>query len=174
MKNALVVVDYQKDFVDGSLGFSGAEKLDSGIAALIEARRSEGYDIIFTLDTHSENYLSTAEGRALPIPHCIEGSDGHALYGQTAKSVQPGDRLLTKPTFGSDKLFFLLREEAYQKIELVGLVSNICVISNAVIAKTACPEAEITVRSGLTGSSNPELNQAALDVLRGLLINIEE
>ena len=174
MKKLLMVIDYQVDFVSGALGFPGAEKLDAGIAGLIDCRRAEGYDILFTLDTHGADYLNTAAGRGLPIPHCIEGTEGHALYGLTAKARRPEDTVLCKPTFGCARLLDLLRERPYDVIELCGLVSNICVLSNAVVAKTACPEAEITVFSDLTASSDPSLNEAALALLRGLLIQVKE
>ena len=88
---ALVVVDYQVDFVDGALGFPGAEKLEQIILDKIANCRSTGGQVIFTLDTHGEDYLSTAEGRKLPVPHCIKGTPGHALYGRVAEAVKPDD-----------------------------------------------------------------------------------
>lgn len=105
-KEALVVVDYQVDFVDGTLGFSGAQALEDGICAEIETTRSAGNDVIFTFDTHSESadeYLNTPEGKALPIPHCLRGSDGHALYGKVADCIRPEDARIFKADlwFGS-------------------------------------------------------------------------
>lgn len=172
MSKALIVVDYQSDFVDGALGFSGAELLDGPIAARIRERRAAGYEIIFTLDTHKSDYLQTAEGRALPVEHCIESTAGHRLYGKTGAEYRPEDTLLEKPTFGSDRLFFLLKAKQYERIELVGLVSSICVLSNAVIAKTACPEAEISVDGQLTSGGDKELDRAAKQVLKGLFIEV--
>ena len=172
MNKALIVVDYQKDFVDGALGFSGAELLDRPIAERIRERRAEGYDIIFTLDTHTTEYLSSAEGRSLPVAHCIENTPGHDLYGETAREYRPGDTLLEKPTFGSDRLFYLLKAKLYDRIELVGLVSNICVLSNAVIAKAACPEAEISVDGALTSGGDKKLDSAAREILKGLFIEV--
>lgn len=174
MKKALIVVDYQKDFVDGALGFLGAEKLDPGIAARIRECRSGGYDIIFTLDTHGDNYLDTAEGRALPVPHCIKGTEGHRLYGLTALELEKGDTVIEKRTFGSDLLMELLREKDYSEIELVGLVSSICVLSNAVIAKAACPEARVLVDSLLTAAPSEQANRNALDALKGIFVEIKE
>ena len=88
MKELLVVIDYQNDFVNGALGFEGAEKLDGPIVEKIREYRRRGADVIFTRDTHRENYLETQEGRRLPVVHCIEGSHGHNIFGETAKQVQ--------------------------------------------------------------------------------------
>ena len=88
MKELLVVIDYQNDFVNGALGFEGAEKLDGPIVEKIREYRRRGADVIFTRDTHRENYLETQEGRRLPVVHCIEGSHGHKIFGETAKQVQ--------------------------------------------------------------------------------------
>lgn len=175
-KEALVVVDYQVDFVDGTLGFSGAQALEDGICAEIEGTRSAGNDVIFTFDTHSESadeYLNTPEGKALPIPHCLRGSKGHALYGKVADCVRPEDARIFKPTFGSEALAALLKARGYTKITFVGLVSNICVISNAILAKTACPNAQVRVLSALTASPDAELHKAALDVMRSVQIIVK-
>lgn len=173
MKNLLVVVDYQKDFVDGALGFPGAEALDQAIAARISQYRARGDEVVFTLDTHHGDYVITQEGKKLPVVHCIEGSEGHKLYGQTAEARLPGDKVFTKNTFGSSQLFeYLYRLPAFGKIELCGLVSSICVISNAVLAKTAQPEAEIIIDSVLTAGADKELHEAALQVMGGLQMTI--
>lgn len=169
MKKLLIVVDYQKDFVDGSLGFKGAEALDSGIAAKIEEYKND--EIIYTLDTHFKNYADTREGKSLSIPHCIKGTDGHALYGETAALLK-GKRCFEKNTFPSLELGKYLEGKDYDVIELCGLVSNICVISNAVIAKAACPEAEIIVDGSLTASADISLHEKSLDVMRGLQITV--
>ena len=97
MKELLVVIDYQNDFVNGALGFEGAEKLDGPIVEKIREYCRRGADVIFTRDTHRENYLETQEGRRLPVVHCIEGSHGHKIFGETAKQVQPGDMITDKP-----------------------------------------------------------------------------
>lgn len=173
MKKLLLVVDYQKDFVDGALGFPGAEKLDAPIAQKISQYRANGDDVAFTLDTHGEDYLSTQEGRKLPIAHCIHGSEGWALYGETAKAVQMGDEMIQKPAFPSLELGAWLREKSYDRIELVGLVSYICVISNAVIAKAALPEAEIMVDAACTAGPDKGLHEKCLDLMaQGLQITV--
>ena len=101
MKRLLIVVDYQNDFVDGSLGFPGAELLEEPIAAKIEEYRSAADVIAFTFDTHRCDYLETQEGRNLPVEHCIEGAPGHALYGRIAELIRPTDEVFEKPSFGS-------------------------------------------------------------------------
>ena len=104
MKKCLIVVDYQNDFVTGSLGFAKAEQLDDRIADKIAKCRNEGWEIVFTFDTHEENYLQTNEGRNLPVEHCIKGTNGHKLYGRTAKMLKESDKCFFKPSFGSAEL----------------------------------------------------------------------
>lgn len=169
MKKLLLVVDFQKDFVDGALGFPGAEALDGPIAQKIAAYRSAGDDVAFTLDTHGEDYLHTQEGRKLPVPHCLRGSPGWELYGQVGRARLPEDPVLEKPAFPSLELGAFLRERGYDQVELAGLVSYICVISNAVIAKAALPEAEILVDARCTAGPDPQLHQKALDVMEQAL-----
>lgn len=173
MKSLLLVVDYQKDFVDGSLGFPGAEALDGPIAQKIAACHAAGDDVIFTLDTHGADYLATQEGRKLPVPHCLRGTPGWELYGQTAKARREGDLVLEKPAFPSLELGNLLREKGYSRVELVGLVSYICVISNAIVAKAALPEAEIIVDAACTAGPDRALHEKALDLMeQGLQITV--
>lgn len=169
MKKLLLVIDYQKDFVDGALGFPGAETLDGPIAQKIAEYRSGGEDVAFTLDTHGEDYLQTQEGRNLPVPHCLRGTPGWELYGQVGKARQPSDPVMEKPAFPSLELGSWLRERGYEQVELVGLVSYICVISNAVIAKAALPEAQILVDARCTAGPDPQLHQKALDVMENAL-----
>lgn len=173
MKKCLIVVDFQFDFVSGALGFEGAEALEAPIAAKIAEYRRKGAEIIFTLDTHCENYLDTLEGRLLPVKHCIKNTDGHRLFGKIAELTADGDRFFYKPTFGSAELFDYLRSGEYESIELCGLVSNICVISNAVLARTAQPEARIIIDSACTASNDGELNNCALKVMKSLLCEVK-
>lgn len=173
MKSILIVVDYQKDFVNGSLGFNGAERLEPAIAEKIALRREQGWTVAFTLDTHDGGYLTTREGKKLPVEHCIRGTDGWALFGRIAGLRREGDPCFEKPAFGSMQLAEFLRESGFNRVELVGLVSNICVISNAVLAKAALPEAEVVVDAACTGSGDETLNREALDVMQGLQITVE-
>lgn len=135
----LVVVDYQKDFVDGALGFAGAENLDLRIAAKIKRYHDAGDMVVFTYDTHRKNYLTTQEGRKLPVEHCICGTPAGNCTAETAKQQKEEDLCFQKPTFPSLELADYLAEEEFVSVELVGLVSHMCVLSNAVMAKAAAP-----------------------------------
>ena len=173
MKRLLIVVDYQKDFVDGALGFLGAEALDGPIADKIAAYRATRDDVAFTQDTHQYYYLNTQEGRRLPVPHCLEGSAGWALYGETAAAADRSrDKIITKSAFPSLALGTWLEQQDYYQIELVGLVSYMCVLSNAIIAKAALPEAEIVVDAACTAGPDPVLHEKALDLLEALQITV--
>ena len=169
---ALVVVDYQKDFVDGALGFPGAEKLEPLILAKIDECRRNGGQVIFTLDTHAEDYLDTSEGKKLPVAHCVKGTPGHGLYGRIAGAVLPEDVVIEKPAFGSLELADYLRRLSPEEVELCGLVTNICVVSNAVVAKAALPESRIVVDSAACACADPAAHENALAVMRGVQIDV--
>lgn len=173
MKQVLIVVDYQKDFVDGALGFAGAERLDGAICAEIEKMREMGGDVLFTYDTHGTDYLQTKEGGFLPIPHCIKDSDGWRLYGKTAEMVDSRSIGFEKETFGSLPLAEYLRSVGYEEIVLVGLVSSICVLSNAILARAALPQANIRIIEKATGAPDPADHDAAMRVLRGMGFVVE-
>lgn len=173
MKKLLIVVDFQNDFVDGSLGFPGAEKLEEVILEKIKDYKKNNDDIIYTLDTHDEKYLNTIEGSNLPIIHCIKGTSGHALYGRVKDEITKDSVIFEKSTFGSIDLGMYLKEKSYSEIELCGLVSNICVISNAVIAKSAIPDASIIVDALATASSDKVLEAKTFAVLEGLHIKVK-
>jgi nicotinamidase-related amidase len=172
MKKLLVVVDFQNDFVDGALGFAKAASLEGVILQKIRDSRIDGGDVVFTLDTHGEDYLDTLEGKYLPVKHCLKGSDGWRLYGKTQETVLDSDKIFYKPSFGSAELFDYLRENFYEEIELVGLVSNICVLSNAVLAKTAQPQTEVVIDRAAVASFDEALNEKCLDILKGIHVNI--
>lgn len=172
MKKCLIVVDYQNDFVSGSLGFPEAVALEGAIAEKIRRYRGEGGEVLFTFDTHEPDYMETQEGHNLPVAHCLLGTPGHALYGQVAALIEEGDKRFYKPAFGSDELYSYLKETPFSAIELAGVVSNICVISNAVLAKTAQPETPVVVDARCTASNDPRLNEAALDVIASLQVQI--
>ena len=165
----LIVVDFQNDFISGTLGFPKALELETGISDKIKTYKARGDDVLFTYDTHYDNYLDTQEGKRLPITHCIKDTWGWEL----ADSIK-GDSgyKITKNTFGAPDLFSFLKNTFYEEIELVGLVSNICVVSNAVIAKTASPQARVVVDASLTASSDEDLHEKVLDVMAGLQIDI--
>ena len=173
MRKVLVVIDMQKDFIDGALGFEGADKVIPGIIAKIKEYEEAGDEILYTLDTHYPNYMETQEGKNLPVPHCIKGSEGHQLCDELMPLLN-GKKVFEKPTFGSLELANYLAQNASEisAIEVCGLVSNICVLSNAVIAKASAPEAEVIVDSKLTASFAPDLHQATLDVLKGIQVTV--
>ena len=173
MKKFLIVVDMQKDFVDGALGFEGAETIIPGIADRIREYKSSGDEVVYTLDTHSDDYMNTAEGRNLPVPHCIKGSEGHALV-EGLKPLLADAKCFEKPTFGSMELAKYIEANSgrFTSIEVCGLVSNICVVSNTVLAKAASPESEIIVDSKLTKGLDPKMTEAALDVMRSIHVKL--
>ena len=173
MHKILVVVDMQKDFIDGALGFEGADKIIPGIVDKINEYSRSGDEIVYTLDTHYENYMETQEGRNLPVIHCVKGSEGHGLCDEL-KELLSDKKYFEKPCFGSMELASYLSENAsdISAVELCGLVSNICVLSNAVIAKASVPEAEVIVNSALTASFDTELHKATLDVLKGIQVTV--
>ena len=174
MNRFLFVIDYQNDFVDGALGFPGAEKLDAKIAAKV--REYGKGRVLFTRDTHFENYLNTREGRNLPVVHCIKGTKGWEVYGETAKALAeveaPG---IDKLVFGmdiTDPATAAVLPESADEIELVGLVSNICVVSNAVVLQSKYPEATILVDASCTDSFDKCLHEKVLDVLAGFQVKV--
>ncbi len=173
MKSVLIVVDFQKDFVDGALGFPGAASLDEKIYEKVQKAKAKGTDVIFTYDTHGEDYLSTPEGRELPIPHCLRGSEGWQLYGRTAETVNRTTLGFEKQQFASVELAEYLRSAKYEQIELVGLVSNICVIANAMLLKTVLPEAEVIVYRDLCASPDPKLHEEAMDIMQCVHIHVK-
>ena len=172
MKKCLIVVDYQNDFVSGALGFPEAAELEPHIVQKIKQYREIGGEVIFTFDTHGAEYMDTQEGRYLPVEHCLDGTEGHKLYGSVAALSSESDKSFCKNTFGSDELYAHLKKEKFESIELVGVVSNICVIANAVLAKTAQPETTVIVDAKCTASHDAKLHQAALDVMSGLHIEV--
>lgn len=172
MKRCLIVVDYQNDFVDGSLGFDGAQLLEQPIIGKIREYHNNGDEVVFTFDTHNENYLETLEGKYLPIKHCLENTSGHELYGKVAEEVKDTDKTFNKNCFGSGELYEYLKTEKFKSIELIGLVSNICVLANAVLAKTAQPETNVIVDSHCTAGFDARLHEAAVDVMKGLQVEV--
>lgn len=177
MIKLLVIVDYQNDFVNGALGFPGAEKLEEPILTAIQNTLAQDGYLLFTRDTHPKDYLSTREGRHLPIPHCIEETEGHQLYGRLhAFETDPpyGAAFLDKPTFGSPHIgqaAQALCGGAPEEIILCGLVTDICVVANAILLHSYFLGATIRVPRNLVGSGNEKAAEAALLVLEGMGID---
>lgn len=172
MKKLLIVVDFQNDFIDGALGFKKAESLVDIINEKINNYLNNNNDVIFTLDTHDANYLNTYEGAKLPIPHCIDGTFGHKV-NEKCDYLDKAIKVFKKNTFPSLELAKYLEATNYDYVELCGLVSNICVLSNAVMVKSALPNAEIVIEKAATSSFDEELESKAFDVLKGLHVTIK-
>ena len=173
MKRFLVVVDMQNDFVDGALGSKEAVGIVDNVCQKI--RTFDG-DIFVTLDTHYDNYLQTSEGKKLPVEHCIKGTPGHELNSRVYESLQCKNyTVVEKITFGSVELPRLIKKAANGEefaVELIGLCTDICVVSNALLVKANFPESEITVDSSCCAGVSPQTHQAALDTMRCCQINI--
>ena len=168
-RKLLVVVDMQKDFIDGALGTPEAQKI---VPAVCEKIRSFDGDIIFTKDTHSSLYMDTQEGRKLPVPHCIKGTDGWELYGDIS-SLSQGYRIIEKPTFGSVELANAVTGGNYSEVELIGLCTDICVISNAMMIKAFLPEIPVSVDSSCCAGVTPESHENALKSMQMCQIDIK-
>lgn len=174
MKRVLIVVDMQKDFVDGALGSSEAVEI---VDTVVEKIRGFDGPIFVTMDTHDEDYLDTMEGRNLPVKHCIKGTDGWKLNSEVEKALEGKDFIIVeKPTFGSLKLVEMLREyvDCDVEIELVGLCTDICVVSNALLLKASFYETPIYVDAGACAGVSPEAHNAALSTMKSCHINVIE
>ncbi len=174
MEKILIVVDMQNDFVDGALGTGEAVGIVDRVAAKIESFEGR---VFATLDTHEQNYLETAEGRKLPVAHCIRGTEGWRLNGKVQAALEKkGYKVFEKNTFGSLKLAAAVGEIAEEKggvaLELVGLCTDICVVSNALLLKAYFPEAEIAVDSGCCAGVTPKSHEAALETMRMCQISV--
>lgn len=167
----LIVVDMQNDFIDGSLGTKEAVAIVPKVAEKIAEARAAGELVVFTRDTHQENYLKTQEGKNLPVVHCVKGSAGW----QISRSLDVGDsRIFDKPSFGSMELAdFAATLDGLEGIELVGLCTGICVISNAFILKAKLPEVKISVDSSCCACVTPESHATALSAMKLCQINVK-
>lgn len=173
MKKLLVVVDFQNDFVDGSLGFEKAVELDDIIYNKISTYKKNDDDVIYTFDTHYDDYLETEEGKKLPIAHCLKYEHGHDLYGKVKSLFDENiDIYFEKTTFPSLDLANYLTNKNYKEIEVCGLVSNICVLSNVIMIKSALPNAAIAVDRKATSSFDEVLNEYCFQILKGLFVNV--
>ncbi len=174
MKNILIVVDMQKDFIDGSLGTKEALSI---IKNSVEKIKNFDGDIFVTYDTHSENYLETSEGKKLPVSHCVKGTKGWELNEEIEKALENKEYTkIEKPTFGSLELPQIIREKyknEKKNIELIGLCTDICVVSNALILKANFIEDEIWIDSACCAGVTPESHKAALLTMKMCQINIK-
>ena len=173
MKKILIVIDMQNDFIDGALGTKEAEAIVENVKAKIKTYPKGA--VYATMDTHSEDYMQTQEGRKLPVPHCIRNTDGWQLDPVIREAL--GEfAAVEKPTFGSVRLPEMIRDrigpEENVTIELLGLCTDICVVSNALLLKASFPEASIRVNSACCAGVTPEKHRAALETMASCQIEI--
>lgn len=165
MKKTLIVVDMQNDFIDGALGTAEAVAIVPKVKAKIQEYKARGDEILYTRDTHGEHYLSTPEGQKLPVPHCIKGAHGweiaDGLYVE-------GCRVIDKPNFGWPHW----DRETLEAVELIGLCTDICVVSNALIIKATFPDAAVSVDASCCAGVTPDSHAAALKTMQMCQIDI--
>ncbi|MBR2257993.1 MAG: cysteine hydrolase [Blautia sp.] len=172
MRKILIVIDMQNDFIDAALGTKEA-------AAIVEAVKEKilsypAADVFATMDTHTENYMETQEGKYLPVPHCIKGSEGWQIRPDIA-GLLTGAKIYEKPTFGSTALAADLKEMSEKEeieLELIGLCTDICVVSNALLMKATMPEVKITVDASCCAGVTPEKHLAALETMRSCQVQV--
>ena len=174
MKNYLIVVDMQKDFVNEALGTKEAEAI---VPAVLEKVKNFQGEVIFTKDTHFEDYLSTSEGKQLPVEHCIKGTQGWQLIDELDSICQEkGCKVYEKLTFGCKELAQDMlekhKEEGIASIQLIGLCTDICVVSNALLLKAFLPEVEMKVDASCCAGVTPKKHEAALETMRSCQIHI--
>lgn len=173
MKKILIVVDMQKDFVDGALGSAEAVGI---VGNVVNKIRNFGGDIIVTYDTHPETYMQTQEGKNLPVPHCIKGTDGWKLNDEVQAALENKDyKIIEKPTFGSVELPEYIRsnyETDEIEIELIGLCTDICVVSNALLLKANFLEVKVSVDSACCAGVTPKSHDAALLTMKMCQVNV--
>lgn len=173
MRKILIVIDMQKDFIKGALGTKEAETIVEPVIEKIKSYNIK--DVYATRDTHTENYLETNEGRHLPVVHCVSGTEGWEIDKRVAE-VLKGATIIDKPTFGSVDLVRHLRDENMKEqleIEIVGLCTDICVVSNALLLKANMPEINISVDSKCCAGVTPESHRAALETMKMCQIDIK-
>lgn len=168
MKKCYLIVDVQNDFVTGTLGFDGAQQVVDEISRYLKDKVG---DFVFTKDTHFNNYLETQEGQNLPVTHCIKGTHGWQVVDELRPYMEQAT-VFEKSSFGSPDLIQYFQNHHYDEVEIMGLVSNICVISSAVLVKSGDPEVRISVSKLRTNSFDADLNEKVFDVLAGLQTEI--
>ena len=171
MQNILLVIDMQKDFVDGVLGTAEAQAIVPVVREKILGHTGKVY---YTRDTHEEAYMDTHEGKRLPVPHCIRGTDGWQIID--ALQGLPCDGVIDKPTFGSVELMERLlaenEKDSIGQITLIGVCTDICVISNAMLVKAALPEVDVVVDAACCAGVTPQSHGTALDAMRACQMDI--
>ncbi len=172
MRKLLLVIDMQTDFVDGALGTAEAVAIIPNV--LREIAKYDKKDVIATRDTHPESYMQTREGRYLPVPHCIEGTAGWDIH-PAIKPALEGCTVIDKPTFGSTELCHMISRMAKSEeleVTLIGLCTDICVVSNAMLIKAALPEIDVKVVADACAGVTPDTHAAALTTMKMCQIDI--
>ncbi len=172
MRKLLIVVDMQNDFIDAALRTKEAVMIVDAVKEKIRSYKAE--DVIATMDTHGEDYMETQEGKYLPVPHCIKGSVGWQIRPDIMELLS-GAKIYEKPTFGSMDLaadLKALSEKEELELELVGLCTDICVVSNALLLKAAMPEVKISVDAACCAGVTPEKHLAALETMRSCQVQV--
>ena len=165
-RKILIVIDMQNDFIDGALGTKEAQAIVPAVVEKIKSYPKE--NVYATRDTHPDDYLNTQEGKYLPVPHCIQGTEGWQICKEIS-TLFSEDHIFNKPTFGSVELAKAVKEMAEKEtieIELVGLCTDICVVSNALLLKAVLPETKISVDPKCCAGVTPEKHAAALETMR--------
>ena len=171
MSKVLVVVDMQNDFISGSLGTKEAQNIVGNVVGRIKECKEQGYDILVTLDTHGEDYMSTQEGKKLPVEHCIKGTKGWELASEIAAETA-GCKQYEKGTFGSKELVRDLVQMNPESVEFVGLCTDICVVSNVLLTKAWLTETPLVVDSSCCAGVTPESHEAALNTMASCQVEI--
>lgn len=166
MKKLLIVVDMQKDFVDGALANPNAQAI---VPAVTEFVKNWKDDVLFTRDTHTEAYMDTLEGKKLPVIHCVKGTPGWEIIDELKPFVKD---VIDKPVFGSWELGERIREGGYDDVTLIGVCTGICVISNAAIVRAANPETNVRVMKDLCACITPETHRIALDAMKTFQVDV--
>ena len=172
MRKILIVVDMQNDFIDAALGTREAVAIVEAVKDKIRSYRPE--DVIATMDTHGEDYMKTQEGENLPVEHCIRGTEGWKIRPDIAELLT-GARIYEKPTFGSTALaedLKALSEKEEIELEIIGLCTDICVVSNALLLKAFMPEVRISVDAACCAGVTPESHQAALTTMKYCQVHV--
>lgn len=175
MKKTLIVIDMQNDFVTGALGSKEAVAILPNVKKKIDEYIAGGHEVIFTRDTHGENYMDTREGKYLPVPHCIKGTEGWQVVDDIDR---PDCEHIDKPSFGFTGWSFaydgarVMGMRQFEEIEIIGVCTDICVVSNALILKAYFPETNITVDASCCAGVTPESHDAALATMKSCQINV--
>ena len=170
MKKCLIVIDMQNDFISGSLGSEEAKNIVQNVKKRIELAINDNEDLFFTKDTHYDDYLDTKEGSFLPVKHCIEGTDGHEICDELKIYEKNATVIFIKNTFGYKDIPKYL--EKYDTITLIGLCTDICVVSNALLIKAFYPEKDIVLEKDLCAGTTIDNHNSALNVMKSCHIRV--